>query len=101
MHPYLRLTGPAFERQLNIANEKASRASGMPGYPALDNARKSLIKKAESMRPLRRFEFITLYGYQPWLDYTSEHGLPETHKWADAHEGAQLGPMDRIAKMMG
>lgn len=100
MHPYTRLTGSAFERQLNIANERAARASGHPGYPAADRARKSLIKKAESMRPLRRSEFINLYGYQQWRDYTEQYGLPEDHKWADAHKDAQVGPIDRIAKMM-
>jgi len=45
------------------------------------NCLQILMKK----RPLRRGEFIDLYGYQAWLDYVKEHDLPEDHKFADAH----------------
>lgn len=83
-HHYLRKTSRSQEKKLNRANERASRASGMPGYERLNAQRNDLIGQAEQSRPLRRNEFINKYGYDAWLEYTRKHGLPETHKWADA-----------------
>lgn len=85
-HHYLRKTGKNTERQINRANIGAMRSSGLPGYPAANNKRNALLKQAESQRPLRRSEFINLYGYNAWRDYVAKYGLPENHKWADAGE---------------
>lgn len=86
-HPYLRRTSKSSERRINRANVRAGLASGNPGYPYLNTKRQQLLRQAESQRPLRRSEFINLYGYDAWREYVAKHGLPETHKWADAHEG--------------
>lgn len=86
---YLRRTSKNQEKKLKRANEKADRASGMPGYPHLNKARREFLGEIEKKRPLRRSEFINKYGYEAWLDYTEKHGLPETHKWADAEEGRE------------
>ena len=83
-HHYLRKTGEDVERQINRANVNAMQSSGMPGYQAANDKRNSLLSQAQSKRPLRRSEFINLYGYDAWREYVMKHGLPENHKWADA-----------------
>jgi uncharacterized lipoprotein YehR (DUF1307 family) len=61
-------------------------ASGMPNYPYLADQRKKLLRKAEAQRPLRRSEYIDLYGYQAWLDYCEQNGIdPHEADWADVH----------------
>ena len=85
---YLRQSGPDWkstEKAINKANLIASAASGTPNYEPLNRDRKKLLADIEKKRPLRRSEFIDLYGYQAWLDYVKEHDLPEDHKFADAH----------------
>jgi hypothetical protein len=85
-HPYLANTSGRLEKRINKANVRAGSASGMPGYQHKDQQRQDLIRKAESKRPLRRSEFINLYGYQAWLDYCQKNDLdPKVQKWADAH----------------
>ncbi len=87
-HAYLRQSGPdwkAKEREINKANLVAGAASGTPNYEFYNKERKKLLADIEKKRPLRRGEFIDLYGYQAWLDYVNEHDLPEDHKFADAH----------------
>lgn len=83
-HHYLRKTGKDTERQLNRVNVRAMRASGFPQYPDIDNERKAMLQKIEQQRPLRRSEFIDLYGYAAWREYIAKNNLPEDHKWADA-----------------
>ncbi len=85
-HQYLRRTSKSSERNLERAKERAARSSGNLGYTRSNDARNALLKQIEKQRPLRRHEFIQLYGYQAWVDYVTKYGLPETHKWADAHE---------------
>lgn len=83
-HPYLRKTSRGQEKRLNKANVRAMKSSGYPGHGINTAARNELIGQAEKSRPLRRSEFIDKYGYDAWMDYVEKHGLPETHKWADA-----------------
>lgn len=82
---YLRRTSKSAEKRINRANVGAMRSSGLPGYQAANDKRNTLLKQAETKRPLRRSEFINLYGYDAWREYVAKHGLPENHKWADAH----------------
>lgn len=85
-HPYLRSTSRRLDKRINAANLRAGSASGMPDYPYQNRKRQELIRQAEAKRPLRRSEYIYLYGYQPWLDYCEKHGLdPHEADWADAH----------------
>ena len=84
-HQYLRKTSRGQEKRLRRANERASLASGMPGYGTADRERGEQIRGVGEKRPLRRSEFIDLHGHPAWLKYVEKHGLPETHKWADAH----------------
>jgi len=100
MHHYTRLSGPQLEKQIQALNSAAATASGNYHYPAVDMARKKLLKKVESIRPLRRSEFINLHGYQAWIDYAKEHDLPENHKWADVGFKQGQTPVDRIADLM-
>jgi len=83
-HYYLRKTGDSVERELNRLSLKCSVNSGRPDFHYWDSKRKDLIRKVEKMRPLRRSEYIDLYGYNGWLKYVADHDLPENHKWADA-----------------
>ena len=100
MHHYTRMTGPAIEKEIDKINNMCARVSGTPGYPACDRRRKALLQKIEKMRPLRRSEYINLYGYTQWREYVAANGLPEDHKWADADFQSQ-GPQDQIADLMG
>ena len=85
-HPYLRQTSHSTEKRINRANEKAGISSGQPAYPYRHAQRQELLRQVEQKRPLRRSEFINLYGYEAWLEYVTKHGLPEDHKWADAQD---------------
>jgi hypothetical protein len=85
-NPYQRSTSNSFEKKINRANVRAGQASGKPSYPHLNRQRQDLLRQAEGKRPLRRSEFVHLYGYEAWLDYCEKYGLPDTHKWADAHQ---------------
>ena len=82
---YLRNTSGKQEKKLRRATVKAMQASGQLEYPHLDQNRQNILKDIEDKRPLRRSEFIQSYGYDAWLDYVKKYGLPEDHKWADAH----------------
>ena len=84
-HPYLAKTSGTSEKKLKRANERASRASGLPGYGNLNQQLQDIIRGQQKKRPLRSNEFISLNGYQAWLDYCEENGLSKYHKWADAH----------------
>ena len=92
-HPYLAQVSSTSEKNLERANERAARSSGLPGYGHLDRARQDAIRGQQKQRPLRRSEFINLNGYQAWLDYTEANNLPENHKWADAdmHKISSIG----------
>lgn len=82
---YLRQTSNTLEKKINKANVAAGQESGRPNYPRLNKIRKALLKKAEENRPLRRGEYIDLYGYDKWLKYVEKNDMPENAKWADAH----------------
>jgi len=82
---YLRQTSKSLEKRINKANVMAGQNSGLPRYPELHRIRQGLIKKAEENRPLRRSEYIDLYGYEKWLNYVEKNKMPENAKWADAH----------------
>ncbi len=84
-NPYRGSTSRTFEKKLNRANVRAGLSSGLPDYQYKNRQRQDLLRTAEGKRPLRRQEFINLYGYEPWLAYCEKHGLPENHEWADAH----------------
>ena len=97
---YTRATGPAIEKEISRLNNVTARASGNPGYQGAQRRLQAMLSKVEKMRPLRRSEYIDLYGYPKWLAYAEANGLPENHKWADA-EFQKKGPQDQIADMMG
>jgi len=80
-HEFRNLTSNTFEKELKRAIEAAAQASGRPSYPSKDAKRKELIKQAEQKRPLRRSEFIDLYGYDDWLEYCLKNDIPENSKW--------------------
>jgi hypothetical protein len=82
-HSYLRKTSKSEEKRLKIAKEKASLSSGNPSFERNNKKRNDLLLKIKEKRPLRRSEYISLYGYQAWLSYVQKHNLPETYKWAD------------------
>ncbi len=82
---YLKNTSNSLEKKIKRANQVASQNSGRSDYPKLDQIRKGLLKKAEGSRPLRRGEYIDLYGYEKWRKYASDNKMPENSKWADAH----------------
>jgi len=84
-HSYLRKTSRRQEKKLQKANVLAMQSSGHPQFGYLDQKRKDIIKNIENQRPLRRSEFIDLYGYEAWIDYAEKYGIPEDSKWADAH----------------
>lgn len=97
MHQYLRLTGEKFENTLERAKVLAMNNSGKQNYEWYRNQVLQLLKQAENIRPLRRSEFITMYGIEAWNDYTNQHGLPSDHKWADAKP---VDPISKIADLM-
>ena len=68
-HEFRNLTSNSFEKKLKRANTDAMQNSGRLYYPEKDRKRKELLKQAEQQRPLRRSEFIKLYGYDAWLEY--------------------------------
>jgi len=85
VHPNLANTSRRQEKLINKANVLAMQSSGNPAYSHMNKARNDMLGKIEKQRPLRRSEFINLYGYEAWREYTAEHGIPEDSKWADAH----------------
>jgi len=80
-HEYRNLTSNTFEKKLNKANIVAGQNSGKPSYNKLNKKRKALVRQAEEKRPLRRSEFIDLYGYDAWLEYCLEHGISKYSKY--------------------
>lgn len=92
-HHYLRKTGLSIERELNRLSLRCSVTSGTPEFRYWDSKRKDLIRTVEKMRPLRRSEYIDLYGYNSWLKYVADHELPESHKWADAEYSEDRTPV--------
>ena len=82
-HEYRNLTSNTFEKKLNKANVVAGQNSGRPSYGRHHKNRQDLVKQAEENRPLRRSEFIDLYGYDAWREYCLEHNIPENSKYAN------------------
>lgn len=80
-HEFRNLTSNSFEKKLKRANTDAMQNSGRLYYPEKDRRRKELLKQAEQQRPLRRSEFIKLYGYDAWLEYCLKNDIPEDTKW--------------------
>jgi hypothetical protein len=80
---YLSRSNQQLEKELNRLNSMAIKKSGLPNHPNIDAERKKVLRAIQDLRPLRRSEYINLYGYKSWLDYTHSHGIPQNYKWAD------------------
>ncbi|MDB4489938.1 DUF6321 domain-containing protein [bacterium] len=80
-HEYRNLTSNSFEKRLEKANKLAGSNSGRLYYNQLNKNRQDLIKQAETKRPLRKSEYINLYGYEEWLQYCLDNDIPENSKY--------------------